>query len=58
MSVAAELDLAIEQINDLLSTLQAKAPAATTAPANEPNTSSKGPAAASELLVTARQPCA
>ena len=49
MSLTSELDLAIEQIDDLLSKLQARAPQATGSPANEPNTNSKHPAAALEM---------
>lgn len=41
MSSATELDLAIQQIDDLLTKLQATAPEATPSRANEPNTNSK-----------------
>ena len=43
MSTATELDLAIQQIDDLLTKLQATAPEATPSRANEPNTNSKDP---------------
>lgn len=43
MSIAFELDLAIEQIDDLLSKVHANGPQLTAPPANETNTNSKDP---------------